>query len=280
MIHSDEKVRQMARSLLPSKSPANARWARARVHRAARREVHEELTAWLKYRNVEVDAPPCAPWEDAKIRQVMDHRRAGDKVNPFIRWATARTRDLPREVRRSFVRGLLPQGVIGEHALGHLEQTPAFETPMMAKERERHQQLQALRDRGTRQDRGEQAQLLRALLLKPDGQRTFNRFLRERYTWASSQCNRAAWPRREGLPPHRPLLGVHDVLPFLDTVKPDRWGGSVRVWGMLDPPAHWMRLFLQRFKEHRGHIPSVRAALEAEGLLKPLPPEGVRAPGR
>lgn len=270
MIHSDEKVRQMARSLLPSKIRETARWRRASVHRAARGEVRRELAAWLRDRNLEEDEPPCAPWEDIEIRQAVNHRRAGDKVNPFIRWATARTSHLPRAARRSHVRGLLSQGVIGEHALGHLERTPAFETPMLVLERERLQQLQARRDRGTRMERGELAQLLRALLLEPDGHRTFNRFLRERHTWASAPRNREAWPR-EGLPPHRPLLGTHDVLPFLDTLKRHRWGNDVRVWGTLDPPAHWVRLFLQRFKTHRGHIPSVRAALEAEGLMSPRP---------
>ncbi|NOK09734.1 hypothetical protein [Corallococcus exercitus] len=279
MIHSDEKVRQMARSLLPSKNREASREARARIHRAARQEVRQELAQWLQFKDLEEDVPPLAPWERPEISQQVYWRRAGDKVNSFIRWATARTRHLPREARRGHARGLMPQGVIGEHAMSHLERMPAFEDPVEAAWRNRYWLRQREQRKGALRDRGEQAELLRALLLEPEGHRTFNRFLRERYTWATSPRNQGHWLGRAEVPPHRPLLGMHDVFPFLDTLKRHPWGNDVRVWGTLDPPAHWVRLFLQRFKAHRGHIPSVRAALEAEGLLgrDPLAVLGGRA---
>ncbi|MBN8229443.1 hypothetical protein JYK02_18185 [Corallococcus macrosporus] len=279
MIHSDEKVRQMARSLLPSTNRKGARRARAGIHRAARRQVQQELDAWLSHGDLERDTPPLAPWEGVTIHRQVSRRRSADKVNPFIRWATARTRDLPWEARWGHVRGILPQSVIGEHALSHLENTAAFEDPFEAEQRQRLRKCLARRHKGRVRDRGEQAGLLRRLLEQPDGQRTFNRFLRERHAWAASPRNVASRPRDGILPPHRPLLGAHDVLPFLDTLKRHPWGNDVRVWGTLDPPAHWVRLFLQRFKSHRGHIPSVRAALEEEGLLgrDPLAVLGGRA---
>ncbi|WP_404365776.1 hypothetical protein ACIHQR_35500 [Corallococcus coralloides] len=268
MIHSDEKVRQMARSLLPSKHRKPSREAREHIHRAARQEVRLALARWSRFGDVELDVPPLAPWEGPRIRQQVDWRRAGDKVMPFIRWATARTRHLPRESRLSHVRGLLPQGVIGEHALGHVKHSSAFEDPVEKAWRNRHWLGRQAWRKGALEDRGEQARLLRALLQAPEGHRTFNRFLRERHTAASAPRNQGCWPR-QGLPPHRPLLGLHDVLPFLDTLTRHPWGNAVRTWGQQEPPAHWVRLFLQRFKEHRGSIPSVRAALEAEGLLSP-----------
>ncbi|WP_147441916.1 hypothetical protein [Corallococcus exercitus] len=269
MIHSDEKVRQMARSLLPSKNREASREARAHIHRAARQEVRMELAMWLQSGDVEADVPSLAPWERVEIRKQVYWRRAGDKVNPFIRWATARTRHLPREDRRGHARGLLPQGVIGEHAMSHLERTPAFEDPTEAAWRDRHWLRQRQQRKGALLDRGEQAQLLRALLQEPDGQRTFNRFLRERYTWTRTLNGQASANRKlKELPSHRPLLGVHDVNPFLDSLQPNAWGSYFNTWGTLTPPMHWVRLFLQRFKAHRRHIPSVRAALEAEGLLE------------
>ncbi|MCO4745256.1 MAG: hypothetical protein KC912_10750 [Proteobacteria bacterium] len=55
------------------------------------------------------------------IRQVVWRRRAADKLNPFIRWAKARTANLPVESRISRMRSVLPDGLIGEHAVSHLE---------------------------------------------------------------------------------------------------------------------------------------------------------------
>ncbi|MGE6756816.1 hypothetical protein ACQKGO_02285 [Corallococcus interemptor] len=252
MIHSDEKVRQMARSLLPSKNREAARAARARIHRAARQEVRQQLAMWLSFGDEERDLPSFAPWERKEIGQEVRWRRDGDKVKPFIRWATARTSGLRREDRLSHVRSLLPRGVIGEHALGHVKDTDAFEDPVEKAWRSHYWVRRHAQRKGALLDRGEQAQLLRAVLLEPEGHRTFNRFLRESHTRAAT--------------PHRPLLGEHDVLPFLDTLKHPRWGYET-------PPAQWVRLFLQRFKEHRGHIPAVRASLEAEGLMSSRPLE-------
>lgn len=275
MIHSDEKVRQMARSLLPSKNREAARSARARLHRAARREIHQELAEWTKSGDLEADPPTFAPWEAREIRDAVNWRRGGDKVNPFIRWATVRTRELRREDRLSHVRSLVSKGVIGEHALGHLEDTAAFRDPVEAAWRNRYWLRHGQRRGAGAMDRGEQAQLLRALLEEADGQRTLNRFLRERHPWPRTLNHQSTAPchhRPRALPQYRPLLGAHDVLPFLDSLEPHARGRYSHAWGTLTPPVHWMRLFLQRFKEHRGHIPSVRAALEAEGVLTPLRP--------
>ncbi|NRD61344.1 hypothetical protein HRD49_06230 [Corallococcus exiguus] len=271
MIHSDEKVRQMARSLLPSKNREAARTARKHIHRAARKEARQELAVWMKSGDMEHDLPPFAPWERKEISGEVRWRRGGDKVMPFIRWATARTRELRREDRLSHVRSLLPPGVIGEHALGHVEHTTAFRDPTEVEWRV----LQWSRSgrKVHRMERGEMAQLLRALLAAPDGHATFNRFLRERHTWTRTVNAQVPENRKLAtLLKHRPLLGVHDVLPFLDTLEPAAWDPYFR-WGTLTPPLHWARLFLQRFKEHRGCIPSVLAALEAEGLMeRAVPP--------
>ncbi|NOK17194.1 hypothetical protein [Corallococcus carmarthensis] len=268
MIHSDEKVRQMARSLLPSKNREAARAARRHIHRSARKEARQELATWMRFGDMEHDLPPFAPWERPEIRLEVRWRRGGDKVNPFIRWATARTREVRREDRLSHVRRLLPQGVIGEHALGHVEYAKAFRDPVLDAWRPLQWVRWEMNRKGHRMDRGELAQLLRALLMEPDGHRTFNRFLRERRAWASSPRNPESWSR--GLPPHRPLLGAHDILPFLDTLKLDARGNNVRAREQQEPPTQWVQLFLRRFKDHRGHIPSVRAALEAEGLMEPV----------
>ncbi|RKG91747.1 hypothetical protein [Corallococcus terminator] len=277
MIYADEKVRQMARSLLPSTGRKEARESRASVHRAARHESRRELATWLRAGDLDADVPDCAPWRGPEIRQVKCSRREGDKVNPFIRWATARTRELPREERLDHVRALLPPGIIGEHALEHLEQAPAFEDPLQAARRERRRQLYARKPGGDWMDRGEQAQLLRALLLKPYGHATFNEFLRARYDATTARDLRASRDRqRATLPPHRPLLGMDDVMPFLDSLEPGAGGPHARNWGTWAPPPQWVCLFLHRFKQYR-RIALLREVLQDEDLLpSPYRPQRAR----
>ena len=51
------------------------------------------------------------------LRRVVWRRRGADKLNHFIRWAKRRTAHLPVESRLSKMRAVLPDGLIGEHAL-------------------------------------------------------------------------------------------------------------------------------------------------------------------
>ncbi len=64
---------------------------------------------------------------------------------------------------------------------------------------------------------------------------------------------------------------MHDVYPFLDSLKLDGRGAYCFSTKTQDVPARWVRLFLERFKAHAGDIPAVRAAMEAEGLMSSRP---------
>jgi hypothetical protein len=107
----------MARSILPS------RWRgagedKARVNRALRRSVRQDLRRALRD---ELPEKVDLRREDrGGLRQVVWRRRSADKLNHFIRWARARTEHLPVESRLAKMRGVLPEGLIGEHALLHL----------------------------------------------------------------------------------------------------------------------------------------------------------------
>ncbi|NBD13776.1 hypothetical protein [Corallococcus silvisoli] len=270
MIHSDEKVLQMARSLLPSKNREAARKERAVANRAARREARRELETWLRYGDMEADAPPNAPWRKGEIELMVYGRRAADKVAPFIRWATARTRDMPHQAREGYVRGILPPGVIGRHAWSHLRQENAFTDPNEIEASREHWRYQRLRV--LKRERREMADALRELLLQPEGLDTLNLFLRDCTALWASRPSRLAWIRGMPPPPPRPLYGPHDLYPFLDSIKLEARGASFLSWGRLESPASWVRLFLQRLKEHRGRLPALRATLEAEGVLTPLRP--------
>jgi hypothetical protein len=129
MVYGKEKARDMSRSLLPSTKRKGARDARGQLHREARRTARLELSRLKHEPEAFEDLPRPDGGRSPEIGYMVRRRRWADKVNPFIRWATAATRELPRESRLSHIQGMLPKGVIGEHALGHLKGAEAFRDP-------------------------------------------------------------------------------------------------------------------------------------------------------
>ncbi|MCB9762670.1 MAG: hypothetical protein H6739_22915 [Alphaproteobacteria bacterium] len=121
MLYGDEKRREMARSILPSKRRKRARWDQTRVKRRARSKMRQ-IVREARHDPEGVHERHDLRWEPkGDIRQCVQSRRYADKVEPLIRWATAVTADMPEPDRRSYLKSVLPDGVIGEHALFHLE---------------------------------------------------------------------------------------------------------------------------------------------------------------
>jgi hypothetical protein len=270
MVHGEEKARDMARSLLPSRWRKGARKERALIHRGSRRKPKEALARLTREPEGWEELPSPKDFSRRELLGVVQHRRGADKVNPFIRWATAVTREFPRESRLSHVRGRVPRGVIGEHALVHLKHTAAFEDPV---ERE-WRWAWWLRNGGSSRtgwmNRGEHAQLLRQVLQVPEGHRTFNRWLR---------CHPATydrWGNRVWSKPVRTLLGLHDVLPFLDTVGHITQGRDGRQWwGPANPQADIFQVmdrFLRAFKQCRGDVEATLAKLGVRAGRRDEPP--------
>jgi hypothetical protein len=249
MVYGDEKVRDMSRSLLPSKNREAARQARARVHRSARRQSRVEM-AWLA-RDPESFEDLAGLDDDGtvEIRQVVDLRRGGDKLSPFIRWARAITRRMPQHSRMGHLRGLVPRGVIGDHALLHLSNRKDFEHPNETAQREAWQRAWRTRRTPYFLDPRVHEELLRAVLSAPDGHRTFNLWLRWGHTRDTPHERRPSGARM--------LFGLHDVQPFLFAhwgrrgTNPDRWasprGPYAAHTGAVD-------LFLRAFKHCRGDV--------------------------
>jgi hypothetical protein len=127
LLYGSEKSRQMARSILPS-TRRSTDGVKGLIKRAARRAIRQELGRVL------LDPERCERIDlcrspKGEIAALVRDRRAGDKVNPFIRWATAKTRQLRQEDRLSRMRAVLPSGLIGDHALLHLEREEHFCDP-------------------------------------------------------------------------------------------------------------------------------------------------------
>ena len=206
MRHSLEKRRDMARSILPSKHRHASRAALAATRRAARRSYRQRLAyaASDPGHDELFDAIDIDEYPDQQIRMVVYRRRGADKLNHFEHWAIRVTRELPIEDRLSYLRAILPSGLIGEHAMSHLdwleELSPTGRLRWWTDPADWHRRQEALRARLVDQVR-------KSL---EDGRH--------------AELNRAMKRYPIGTPPvTRTLAGVHDVDAFVDDVMAVNW---------------------------------------------------------
>jgi hypothetical protein len=130
MFYGEEKLRQMARSILPSTAAKSARERRAQINRRSRRR------ARLICHEAASDAERAGErdFEDAKsrhdIRYMVRERQRADKLGHFERWAVHVTDHMGDDPsgRRAKLRKVLPDGLIGWHACSHLDSYDEFET--------------------------------------------------------------------------------------------------------------------------------------------------------
>lgn len=204
MLYGDQKSREMARSILPSTSRSSDAW-RSLIHRAARREARGSLRALTNSAQVWDDGLEFGERSWREISGFVAMRRGGDKLNHFIRWAAASTRELAPHERLGSLRATLPDGLIGEHAMDHLRRDRRFAAPDITRRRWVR--------RSVFLDRGLLSTLLRRLLDAPGGVRWLHR------------CLKTA-ERRDGTRRVRPgalrLHGHPHVAAFLDALERDR----------------------------------------------------------
>jgi len=129
MVYGKNKARNMGRSLLPSTRSKGARDDKAAVKRTARHNIREELDKvaldpdYYDDANTDFEADT-----NHEIREVVHDRRNGDKTGPFERWSVAITKKVDQDSRLTYVKSILPKGVIGDHALTHIEWKDHFST--------------------------------------------------------------------------------------------------------------------------------------------------------
>jgi hypothetical protein len=112
---SDEKLRDMIRSILPSKHREVARQAKTHLKRVVRRGVRGDL------RHVDFETTEADLFRDANQSYNVMWRRGSDKLNHFMRWCHALTKGMTREDALAYVRRILPDSLIGDHAYSHWE---------------------------------------------------------------------------------------------------------------------------------------------------------------
>lgn len=182
-----EKLRDMVRSILPSRYRRAAREAKAgenrRVRHAVRRDLHAE----------DLETTAADLLRDTHMLPITRWRRYGDKLNHFIRWCSAITRGMPTDRALAFVRQILPRNVIGDHAFFHWEShlAPRFSAPAFYTQRKRD--LQSFEDKLRHR-------LRRALAIDPDLLGRLNAQLKEARAFDEGR---------------RLLLGVHDIDAFV-----------------------------------------------------------------
>ncbi|MFY2563511.1 hypothetical protein ACN469_38315 [Corallococcus terminator] len=273
MRRGKDKAFEMARSLLPSTKRQQARENRANVTRSARRTAKTRVAQLIRDPELAEDCAELDEDASLELGWVVARRRDGDKVNPFIRWAKRRTLDEPRDLRVELIRKTLPEGLIGRHGLAHLKGKEHFlstidlprgwgvnRTPWRRK---------------PLSDRGVMAQILRGLLRIPGGQKAFNGYLKRAgassWSWKHGHDGR----RHVVLHGHktpRLLMGVHDVLTFLDDVGVRPWPPqSSKPTGDPASTREPALTFLRAFHRLSGDLTATLAALPPVPRLSTLP---------
>ena len=131
MRNHDEKALDIARSVLPSTRRRGARADRVTIHARERARARARARAHLR-ELARLEDPDeferDLTWEARReIGWMVEDRRAADKVGPLMRWAERKVETDPEladasfEERLAHFRRLLPEGLIGRHALFHLE---------------------------------------------------------------------------------------------------------------------------------------------------------------
>ena len=188
---SPEKLRDMVRSILPSRYRTGPRREKENRKRSHRRQIREEVT------HVDPETTKADLYRDVRVSDIVQGRRGGDKLHHFFRWCHAMTAGMTTEEALAFVRGILPRNVIGDHAYGHWEQEikPYWRSANFpiwipnAEERRFQSRYDSMRFR-----------LRRALDEDPALQGVLNRMIKA---------------RKKIDEPRRMLLGVHDVDDFV-----------------------------------------------------------------
>jgi hypothetical protein len=223
----NEKIKDMAESVLPSKRRRGARFERRHIHAQERARIRAELHAYrtaIDPDDIETDLR--IDGRHAIARMVSD-RRDADKVAPLVRWAIRRV-ELDPDLRGASVedqiasfRRVLPDNLIGRHAVSHIEGALEWE----------YQRRRAPRTGIPRTLDGKRAEW-RALVMRvlESGQHAkLNSAMWRQVERERNQRERQALAERRGKQavrylslstPWRPLLGIHDVDDYVGAVMP------------------------------------------------------------
>jgi hypothetical protein len=130
MHNHHEKSRDMARSALPSKCCVK-HWRRRIHHRErgrVRAALHEARSTFVDDFDDLFDVAACADDHTKhEIAFMVDERRDADKLGPLWRWTEHHLHHTPALADATYsdcliyFQGMLSAGLVGSHAVGHIE---------------------------------------------------------------------------------------------------------------------------------------------------------------
>lgn len=205
--YGNSKKRDMARSILPS-TKKDGQKDRRRVHKKARTAERALMGCAWEDGDADLDFDTVEHTRSHDTRNMVDERRYKDKVGPFSRWAERVTMNLPKQNRLSHLRSLVPDSLIGEHAVSHVEWKDHFNVEHAANTRT------YFRPPVTDSVESEVAWVREQLVNDPLFHGRLNRSLKKVHRTAHLYW---ADGRREAVGPTVPrtLQGLHDVAAFV-----------------------------------------------------------------
>lgn len=127
-IYGEQKKRQIARSVLPSRRANGARNDLRNIKQRARSNMRQELRVVGRdaYSEDVIDSYDESnfDWEFypyTEIRYAVYDRQNGDNLSALMRWAPKQVENIRLEDRLSKMYQIMPDNLIGRHAVGHLE---------------------------------------------------------------------------------------------------------------------------------------------------------------
>jgi hypothetical protein len=207
----DQKVKNMSRSVLPSTGRKSARDNRRIIHKQQRARELAAVTAYRRDTDPDSVMPDVHSRYGSAIQQMVWGRQAQDKVGPLIRWAEATIaadpvlRSAPRAEQVAYFARLMPDTLIGRHAVQHIE--------WALERRERRARYRASGPSVPGPHVTEMERQLRDIL-ESGLHATLNAGLRQLADAEETRYRAAPMPRR-------PLLGSHDIEAF--TAKMACW---------------------------------------------------------
>lgn len=234
MIYGEEKVFHMVRSVLPSKSRQKARWNKKRIQKKYRRRLNQHMHLCRKDPEIFDVVIPVK-----RMEWCVRDRRDADKLAHFEKWAIEITRHLPDpRSRLAFMKGRLPQGLIGNHAVGHLRVYEEFEIDEF-----RTESRYARRWVIPKEPEKNYPTILYNILCSPGGHRALNKYMvkkHENVRWPTGRSNIAGVMIFEVKGPTRPRLlrGIGDIDTFLVDLKKATKKPTVKVPEYTDREIH------------------------------------------
>ncbi len=220
--YGKNKIKDMVRSVLPSTARHTAKDNKNRIHREARRTSRQDVA------QMAIDPERYEEFLDddrtdrVETRRVVSDRRDADKTSPLRRWAPHVTEGLP-DARLKQLRAIVPDNVIGDHAISHVEYLDEFDTDKHARELRYPKSTPESRraynrknpDKRSFED-GFRVTLLREIIVK-GLQGRLNEVLQSQHTsWKKEyQTPTGVDTRKIGPLTARKLLGLGDVKMFL-----------------------------------------------------------------